>query len=199
MKLGVVIDRNGDIRTNIPAGVAANALTKPLTDVDLSTSADGCNSTNADGDVLDKFLMKDQKQVQQYRIGTVSRTFTKIGGVNPNTISIRMILADQFFGILDGALIGMNSSVKTSDNTSMTVGGALVQLEKLVAADAGTKPAISLTDSDNQKVKWANSLASFTNVYSKQNDSDAEAKEIAKLSGGEISISLAQCYSVKKK
>ena len=199
VKLGVVIDRNGDIRTNIPEGVAANALTKPLADVDLSTSADGCNSTNADGDVLDKFLMKDQKQVQQYRIGTVSRTFTKIGGVNPNTISIRMILADQFFGILDGALIGMNSSVKTSDNTSMTVGGALVQLEKLVAADAGTRPAISLTDSDNQKVKWANSLASFTNVYSKQNDSDAEAKEIAKLSGGEISISLAQCYSVKKK
>lgn len=197
VKLGVVIDRNGDIRTNIKPGVPADVFTRPDSQiVDLSTGQDGCKGR----DVLDPLLMQDDQSVQQYRLGTTTRTFTPEGNINPNTISIRMILADPYFKTLDGALIGMNSSVKTSADTSLVVGGALVQLENLVNANAGTRPSgVKLTDSDNKPVKWGNSLASFSYIYSLKNPDDTTAKEVAKLSGGEISLDLAECYKVKEK
>lgn len=197
VKLGVVIDRNGDIRTNIKPGVPADVFTRPDSQiVDLSTGQNGCQGR----DVLDPLLMQDDQKVQQYRLGTTTRTFTPEGNINPNTISIRMILADPYFKTLDGALIGMNSSVKTSADTSLVVGGALVQLENLVNANAGTSPSgVKLTDSDNKPVKWGNSLASFSYIYSLKNPDDTTAKEVAKLSGGEITLDLAECYSVQKK
>lgn len=197
VKLGVVIDRNGDIRTNIKPGVPADVFTRPDSQiVDLSTGQDGCRGR----DVLDPLLMQDDQKVQQYRLGTTTRTFTPEGKINPNTISIRMIMADPYFKTLDGALIGMDSRVKTSADTSLVVGGALVQLENLVNANAGTRPSgVKLTDSDDEPVKWANSLASFSYAYSLKNPDDTTAKEVAKLSGGEISLDLAECYSVQKK
>lgn len=197
VKLGVVIDRNGDIRTNIKPGVPADVFTRPDSQiVDLSTAQNGCQGR----DVLDPLLMEDDQNVQQYRLGTTTRTFTPEGNINPNTISIRMILADPYFKTLDGALIGMNSSVKTSADTSLVVGGALVQLENLVNANTGTRPSgVKLTDSDNKPVKWGNSLASFSYIYSLKNPDDTTAKEVAKLSGGEITLDLAECYSVQKK
>ena len=197
VKLGVVIDRNGDIRTNIKPGVPADVFTRPDSQiVDLSTGQDGCKGR----DVLDPLLMQDDQNVQQYRLGTTTRTFTPEGNINPNTISIRMIMADPYFKTLDGALIGMNSSVKTSADTSLVVGGALVQLENLVNANAGTRlSGVKLTDSDNKPVKWGNSLASFSYIYSLKNPDDTTAKEVAKLSGGEISLDLAECYTVKEK
>ena len=197
VKLGVVIDRNGDIRTNIKPGVPVDVFTRPDSQiVDLSTGQNGCQGR----DVLDPLLMQDDQKVQQYRLGTTTRTFTHEGNINPNTISIRMIMADPYFKTLDGALIGMNSSVKTSADTSLVVGGALVQLENLVNANAGTRPSgVELTDSDNKPVKWGNSLASFSYIYSLKNPDDTMAKEVAKLSGGEISLDLAECYKVKEK
>ena len=198
VKLGVVIDRNGDIRTNIKSGVPDDVFTRQDSQiVDLSTHAtEGCSGK----DVLDPLLMKDDKGVQQYRIGTTTRTFTPEGNINPNTISIRMILADPYFHTLDGALIGMNSSVKTSADTSMVVGGALVQLHNMINANAGTRPSgVALTDSDNKVVKWGNSLASFSYIYSLKNPNDTAAARTAKLSGGDISLELAPCYTIKAK
>lgn len=198
VKLGVVIDRNGDIRTNIKPGVPADVFTRPDNQmVDISTdSAKGCQGK----DVLDPLLMKDDQGVQQYRLGTTTRTFTPEGNINPNTISIRMIMADPFFGTLDGALIGMNSSVKTSADTSLVVGGALVQLHNLINATEGSRPTgVALTDSDNKTVKWGNSLASFSYIYSLKNPNDTTVTQISKLNGGEISLDLAPCYSIQKK
>ncbi len=197
VKLGVVIDRNGDIRTNIRPGVPADVFTRLDNQiVDLSTGQNGCQGR----DVLDPLLMQDDQGVQQYRLGTTTRTFTPEGNINPNTISIRMIMADPFFGTLDGALIGMNSNVKTSADTSLVVGGALVQLHNLVNATEGSRPTgVALTDSDNKTVKWGNSLASFSYVYSLKNPNDTTVKEISKLYGGEISLDLAPCYSIQKK
>ncbi|OTG80589.1 hypothetical protein B9T33_09200 [Acinetobacter sp. ANC 5054] len=198
VKLGVVIDRNGDIRTNIKPGVPADVFTRLDSQlVDISTdSAKGCQGK----DVLDPLLMKDDQGVQQYRLGTTTRTFTPEGNINPNTISIRMIMADPFFGTLDGALIGMNSSVKTSADTSLVVGGALVQLHNLINATEGSRPTgVALTDSDNKTVKWGNSLASFSYIYSLKNPNDTTVTQISKLNGGEISLDLAPCYSIQKK
>ena len=111
-----------------------------------------------------------------------------------------MILADPYSHTLDGALIGMNSSVKTSADTSMVVGGALVQLHNMINANAGTRPSgVALTDSDNKVVKWGNSLASFSYIYSLKNPNDTAAAQTAKLSGGDISLDLAPCYTIKAK
>jgi hypothetical protein len=45
-----------------------------------------------------------------------------------------------------------------------------------------------LTDSDNKVVKWGNSLASFSYIYSLKNPNDTAAAQTAKLSGGDISL-----------
>lgn len=199
VKLGIAIDRNGDIRTNIRPNVPADIFETSTNEVDLSTdSITGCSGA----DVLDKLLMQDGHGTQQYRIGTVTRTFTNGSKVTPNTISLRMILGDKVFGTLDGALIGMNTTIKTSANgtDNVVVGGALVQMGSLLQASAGSRPTtVTFTDSAGQKVKWGNSFASFNRVYSNNVPADTESKELAKRSGGEISFELAPCYSVKAK
>jgi hypothetical protein len=199
VKLGIVIDRNGDIRTNIKPNVPANIFDTAIGTVDLSTDdATGCRGQ----DVLNKYTMIDDQNTQQYRIGTVTRTFTKGSKVTPETISLRMILADKAFGTLNGALIGMNTTIQTStdSSTSIVVGGALLQMANLLSASAGIKPSgVVMTDSANQKVRWANSFASFNGTYSNSVPTDTESKEIAKLAGGEITLDLAPCYTVKAK
>ena len=200
VKLGIVIDRNGDIRTNIRPNVPDDVFTNTAsTIVDLSTdTATGC----VGHDVLDPLLMKDHQGTQQYRIGTVSRTFLSSYTSNPNALSIRMILADQVFGTINGALIGMNTTIKTSADSgeSIVIGGALVKVGNLLNTATGTKPSsIVFTDSSGKIVKWANSYASFNLTYSQKNPTDTEAKELAKLAGGEISLDPAPCYTVKTK
>lgn len=200
VKLGVVIDRNGDIRTNIRPNVPANVFTETTSSmVDLSTdSATGCLGN----DVLDPLLMKDDQGTQQYRIGTVSRTFLDSYTASPNALSIRMILADKAFGTINGALIGMNTTIKTSTNSSQSivVGGALVKVGSLLNLSAGAKPSsLAFTDSSGKAVKWANSYASFNYTYSQENTTDTESKELAKLAGGEIRLDPAPCYTIKAK
>jgi len=199
VKLGIVIDRNGDIRTNIRPNVPANIFETNANIVDLSTdSATGCSGA----DVLDKLLMKDAQGTQQYRVGTVTRTFTSGSRVTPNTISVRMILGEKVLGTLDGALIGMNTTIRTSTSgtDNVVVGGALVQMGSLLQASAGARPStVTFTDSAGAKVKWGNSFASFNRIYNNSFPTDTESKELAKRSGGEITFELAPCYSVKSK
>ncbi len=196
--LGIVIDRNGDIRTNIKPGFDVNDFNnKTLDKVDMSTGANGC----AGADVLEPLLMKDVQGVTQYRIGTVSRAFTSSYTSNPNSLSLRMILADQVFGTLNGALVGMNTTIKTSNDSaeSVVIGGALLRLSSLMNESAGvpSNNAVLFKDSAGNVVKWANTYASFNLTYSNKNKDDTESKALAKLAGGEIGFKLAPCYQVK--
>ena len=207
IKLGVVIDENGDIRTNLPR---TGGITE--TQRDLST-AQGSGNTNGCDAVYNPETMQtmiNTTSIQQYRIGTVSRAFVPSGTrkKTDNTLSIRLVLANEVLGDLNGALIGMNSTIKTStdgSSESIVVGGALVNLTDLfnvrVTGDGTNtpKPTISLTDSEGNTVKWANSFASFSQVYSKQNPSDESVKRLSKLAGGTVSLAAADCYKVKAK
>ena len=200
VKLGVVIDSNGDIRTNIRPNVPADVFSNTSsTIVDLSTDeATGCKSDT----LAYPELMQDSNHTQQYRIGTVSRAFTSSYLASPNALSLRMILADAAFGTLNGALIGMNTTIRTSTDSSesVVVGGALLKVSSLINAPAGTKPAsIGFLDSDGNPVKWGNSFASFNSIYNQSNTTDTESKELAKLAGGSISFEPAPCYKVQKK
>ncbi|QIC62622.1 hypothetical protein FSC12_10620 [Acinetobacter schindleri] len=207
IKLGVVIDENGDIRTNLPR---TGGITE--TQRDLST-AQGSGNTNGCDAVYNPETMQtmiNTTSIQQYRIGTVSRAFVPSGTrkKTDNTLSIRLVLANEVLGDLNGALIGMNSTIKTStdgSSESIVVGGALVNLTDLfnvrVTGDGTNtpKPTISLTDSEGDTVKWANSFASFSQVYSKQNPSDESVKRLSKLAGGTVNLAAADCYKVKTK
>ncbi|MCX2643684.1 hypothetical protein, partial [Klebsiella pneumoniae] len=68
IKLGIVVDANGDIRTNIRPNATAS---------DMSTAL--CNSDSISPELIDNY------GVQQYRLGTTARVFT-----NDNSISVRM-------------------------------------------------------------------------------------------------------------
>ncbi len=62
VKLGIVIDQNGDIRSNIKSG---------YTETDMSTSNNACTE-----DSFDQNTFIDQYGVQQYRLGTTARAYT---------------------------------------------------------------------------------------------------------------------------
>ena len=178
LKLGIVIDEKGDIRTNM----------KPAaTDTDMSTGS--CDTTVGSN-------LKDSNGVQQYRLGTTSRAF-----IDDRAISIRMILGDEALKSVNGALIGVNSTIQISaTGEKIVVGGALVHLQNLLNASTGGTGRITFTDSAGGVVKWANSYASFQKVYNANNtDETTDDTALAKLSGGTLEMSLAPCYSVKAK
>lgn len=178
LKLGIVIDEKGDIRTNM----------KPAaTDTDMSTGS--CNTTVGSN-------LKDSNGVQQYRLGTTSRAF-----IDDRAISIRMILGDEALKSVNGALVGVNSTIQISaTGEKIVVGGALVHLQNLLNASTGGTGRITFTDSAGSAVKWANSYASFQKVYNANNtDETTDDTALAKLSGGTLEMSLAPCYSVKAK
>ncbi|MFV5491715.1 hypothetical protein [Acinetobacter sp. ASP199] len=199
INLGIVIDENGDIRTNIkPATAKVDECSAEFNPSTMQTTY----SVEGPEDAVET--------VQQYRIGTVSRAFvpSAVRKKTDNTLSVRLVLANEVLGDLNGALIGMNSTIKTStdgSSESIVVGGALVHLTDLfnvrVTGDGTNtpKPTISLTDSEGNTVKWANSFASFSQVYGKQNPSDEDVKKLAKLAGGTVSLAAADCYKVKVK
>lgn len=178
--LGVVIDSNGDVRSNMQS--ATNLA---------SHSSLGCQ-----GDVLGSD-MKDSNAVQQYRLGTIARAFTQ-----DQTISLRLILADAVFANVNGALVGLNSTIYTSstNNENIVVGGALMSLSNLLSSNAGQKGRVSFLNSAGQAVNWANSYASFQGIYNSANDDETAAEtNIAKLNGGSLEFKLADCYTVKQK
>lgn len=87
VKLGIVIDEHGDIRTDI----------KPnSTNTDMSGQ---CATVTANN-------LIDSLGVQQYRIGTAAVTLNDPAKFD-RSIYIRMILANPKFGNIDGAMIGL--------------------------------------------------------------------------------------------
>ena len=183
VKLGIVIDQNGDIRSNIKSG---------STETDMSTSDHACTENS-----FNQNTFVDQYGVQQYRLGTVARAFTA-----NKLLSIRMILGHDKFAKINGALVGMNSTINTSSNSSIpdvVVGGALLDVASLLDPTLTSGQArVAFTDSVKQPVRWGNSLASFQHVYNLANDSAASDadKALATLAGGTLDFALAPCYSI---
>lgn len=183
VKLGIVIDQNGDIRSNIKSG---------STETDMSTSDNACTENS-----FNQNTFVDQYGLQQYRLGTVARAFTA-----NKLLSIRMILGHEKFAKINGALVGMNSTINTSSNSSIpdvVVGGALLDVASLLDPTLTSgKARVAFTDSVKQPVRWGNSLASFQHVYNLANDSAASDadKALATLAGGTLDFALAPCYSI---
>jgi hypothetical protein len=178
--VGIVIDSQGDVRTNMQS--ASNLATH---------SSQGCQ-----GDVL-KSSMLDSLGVQQYRVGTLGRAFT-----DTQNLSMRLVFANPIFANVNGALVGMNSTIQTStdQSQSIVVGGALLSLANVLNTNAGEKGRVAFSNSVGDGVSWANTYASFQQVYNNANTDETQADiDIAKLSGGSVEFKLADCYTVKQK
>lgn len=187
--LGIVIDEKGNIRTNMKPGSTENDMSTAL-DPELPSGKTACEATG-----FNSSTYIDQNGVQQYRIGTVSRAFT-----NDKNISLRMVLANANLRKVDGALVGMNTNIKTSSTgESIVVGGALLNVTNLLNLTSG-KADVTFKDSEVEEVKWASTLPSFQKVYNANNSTHtSQDKEIAKLIGGTLTFALAPCYTVKIK
>ena len=171
--LGIVIDSNGDVRTNMQS--ENNLATDPIT---------GC-----EGDVLDNNLLLNG--VQQYRLGTLGRAF-----VRDKSVSMRLILANVTLGDLNGALVGVDSCIQSSPNSndSIVIGGALLNLSNVLDTAAGQNGRVTFLNSVGDGVQWANTYASFQKIYNNNNEDG-----LAKRSGGSVEFKLADCYRVKAK
>ena len=189
VKLGIVVDENGDIRTNIGRNATVN---------DMSSAE--CVS-------VDDSTYKDTNGVQQYRVGT---TGAANFGVRDKSLTIRMILANPAFGNIDGALIGLNESLmflpqdSSGKITSYSSGGVRLNLQNLIVGNVSA--GINITGWDGAaatNAEWGNLLAMSQVVYNSVKDNEkkvtAEQKELAKRTSGIITIDLPSCYTVKTK
>lgn len=191
VKLGIVIDEHGDIRTNIGPNATVNDLT-----------SNQCTNVNAS-------TYKDETTgVQQYRIGTT-------GAANYTTtdpdksITIRMILANPIFGNIDGALVGLNDAIVYlpgetvgTDNT-LTPGGVRLNLQRLLS-DETTERGINITGWNGDQAttaQWANMQAVYQSIYNAANEdkvNDAQ-KALAKRTFGSLGVELPSCYKIQTK
>ncbi|WP_445116397.1 putative pilus system protein FilF [Acinetobacter sp. WZC-1] len=194
VKLGVVIDENGDIRTNIGANPTATDLSSSqCTNVDPVTYQDTTTG------------------VQQYRIGT---TGIATAADRNKLLTIRMILSNPVFGNIDGALVGLNEALvslptQLSDNNAgenvVTVGGVRLNLQNLIV-DPSTSRGINITgwSGDTSVVaEWTNMHAAYQFSYNTNPDNAAKVsdaqRELAKRQRGTLGIELPGCYSIKTK
>lgn len=189
VKLGIVIDENGDIRTNIGRNASVNDMSSSeCTSVDTTT-------------YLDKVT-----GVHQYRIGTSGAANF---GDSDKSLTIRMILANPAFGNIDGALIGLNeglvllppsSDLESSGRTSF--GGVRLNLQNLIAGN--TAAGINITGWNGAvatNAEWGNMYAMSQGIYNAANEGKATAEQtaLAKRTNGVITIDLPDCYKVKTK
>jgi hypothetical protein len=143
-------------------------------------------SINSDGTITDS---NDQIQ---YRIGTTGTTNFE---ETDKSISVRMILSNPKFGLLNGAVFGLNID---------KIGGAKINLQNLLMNTVS--PNITLTDFEdaNNTVYWLNTYsyyqAVYVNIYDKlSSDIDRnkyvkptdEERVLAKRWSGPVTISLA--------
>lgn len=176
--VGIVIDENGDIRTNRSA---------------TSLASDKCNA------VQENYM--DADNVQQYRIGTTGATNST---PTDNSITLRMIFANQVFNQLDGAIVGFNSNFATlpsATNPALTVdvisSGARINIKRLI--DNGVSPdAINISDwnVNSPLVKWDNMHAVAQEIYNVAagNSATTPQLDLAKLKSGTIEqIKLLNC------
>lgn len=187
IKLGIVIDEFGDIRTD---------MGKTITATDMS----GQCGTVADPRAA---TFVDNFGVQQYRIGTISAT-----NYQPNqqdiTIAPRIILSGSQFGLLDGNLLGVNSSLLgTEGAVPVNNNGAKINLYNLITS--GGNANINISNYQNGAAEWVNLYHSYKKLFIDANSKDdkytpteAEKNQVKAVVGG-VTINLASCYSVKTK
>ncbi|MDC4738979.1 protein FilF [Acinetobacter baumannii] len=180
--LGIVIDENGDIRTDIKPNATAT---------DMSGQC---------GVVSDNTLI-DNNGVQQYRIGTTGGTES---ASNDKSITVKMIFSEPKLGNLNGIMAGLNSNVvqATTETGGQTliVSGAKINVANLLQ---GQLNGINLTTYDNKTVSWLNPYAFYQRVYNNIKDVSPapteEDKALAERMSGTITIRTADCYQIKTK
>ncbi|ENX46523.1 hypothetical protein F886_01155 [Acinetobacter sp. NIPH 542] len=180
--LGIVIDENGNIRTDI----------KPeATTTDMSGQCGVVSNTS----------LIDNNGVQQYRIGTTGGTES---ATNDKSITVRMIFAVPELGNLNGIVAGLNSNVvqSTSQTGSQTllVSGAKINVANLLQ---GQTSGANLTTYDNKTVSWLNPYAFYQQVYNNIKDISPAPTEAEKALGqrmaGTVTLRTADCYQIKTK
>jgi hypothetical protein len=180
--LGIVIDENGNIRTDIKPNATAT---------DMSGQC---------GMVSDNTLI-DNNGVQQYRIGTTGATES---ASNDKSITVRMIFGVPQLGNLNGILVGLNSNVVQSTsgngNQTLTVSGAKINVANLLQ---GQTSGANLTTYDNKTVPWLNPYAFYQQVYNSIKDISPAPTEAEKALGqrmsGTVTLRTADCYQIKTK
>lgn len=180
--LGIVVDENGDIRTDIKPNATAT---------DMSGQC---------GVVSDTSLI-DNNGVQQYRIGTTGGTES---ATNDKSITVRMIFGVPQLGNLNGIVAGLNSNVvqSTSQTGSQTllVSGAKINVANLLQ---GQTSGANLTTYDNKTVSWLNPYAFYQQVYNNIKDISPTPTEAEKALGqrmaGTVTLRTADCYQIKTK
>lgn len=180
--LGIVIDENGNIRTDIKPEATAT---------DMSGQCGVVSNTS----------LIDNNGVQQYRIGTTGGTES---ATNDKSITVRMIFAGPELGNLNGIVAGLNSNVvqSTSQTGSQTllVSGAKINVANLLQ---GQTSGANLTTYDNKTVSWLNPYAFYQQVYNNIKDISPAPTEAEKALGqrmaGTVTLRTADCYQIKTK
>ncbi|MGN5756368.1 protein FilF [Acinetobacter calcoaceticus] len=180
--LGIVIDENGNIRTDIKPEATAT---------DMSGQCGVVSNTS----------LIDNNGVQQYRIGTTGGTES---ATNDKSITVRMIFAVPELGSLNGIVAGLNSNVvqSTSQTGSQTllVSGAKINVANLLQ---GQTSGANLTTYDNKTVSWLNPYAFYQQVYNNIKDISPAPTEAEKALGqrmaGTVTLRTADCYQIKTK
>lgn len=188
VKLGIVIDENGDIRTDI----GPNATT---------TDMSGTCGTLVNG-------MQDNNGITQYRVGTTGAANSTS---SDQSITIRMILSDAKFGLLEGALLGLNQNLSVSTdaaNAVLSSGGVKINLGNLLNTNSNSR-SISVSNFNDPSsglstvANWANTYAAYQKIYNSitniQPAPTADQIELAKRVSGTLTAELPNCYSVKNK
>lgn len=199
IKLGIMIDEYGNIRTDIKKDATAS---------DMSGNCAKTQSINADGTITDEY------GEMQYRIGTTGATsFT----ATSKSVSVRTILSNPKFGLLNGAMFGLNVGLIYQSNDIKSIGGAKINVHNLLS-DAPQKE-ITLTDfsEGSNIVFWSNTYAyyqaAYINMYDNLKDDTERNKYVkptdedrvmAKRWTGPVTIQLANqntagCKAVKIK
>lgn len=190
--LGIVIDENGDIRTNM-------------------TSATDLSGTRCDGENFDKTTYRySNSDVQQYRVGTTGTAY--INGNVEKSITLRMILANPVFGKIDGALLGLNETLVIApsdgtdlENKTIASGGIRLNLQRLIN-EQNLSSGVNITSWNGDtttQATWLNLQAVYQAIYNSveaNKDKVTPAQtELAKRVSGTLSVSLPSCYTVKTK
>ncbi|WP_342063313.1 protein FilF [Acinetobacter pittii] len=178
VSLGIVIDENGDIRTDI----------KPnATPTDMS----GQCATVSDATLI------DSNGIRQYRIGTTAATLD-LPTQNDQSIFIRMILSNPKFANINGAMVGVTFTLPSA-------GTAKLNLFNLLANKVDDN-SINLNNGAKELASWFNEHAFAQNRYNnvtKLTPTEDE-KALAKRIAGTVTIKLADqsipaCKAIKTK
>lgn len=181
--LGIVIDENGNVRTDIKPNATAT---------DMSGQC---------GVVSDSNLV-DNNGVQQFRVGTTGGTES---ATNDKSITVRMIFGVPELGNLNGIVVGLNSNVIQSTSTTGTGQTLLVSGAKINVANLlqGQVSGANLTTYTNTTVSWFNPYAFYQQIYNNIENvspapTDAE-QALAQRLAGTVTLRTADCYQIRTK